>query len=467
MPRVAFTLGPLAGRGQAKTTLKLLDLRGFPHIPLATQHSSCMSLRTCHILTVAEVVCWIRPKAPTPQPTIACPELLANTVSIEQDRYSSAALTHQGLIKPRCAGASDLALVATARAARSQPCWPQQSKLEQPLSTSFDSESSPTPSALAPETLLQDRYRIVRQLGKGGMGAVYEAIDQRLSVSVAIKETFSRDHRLRKQFEREACLLAQLNHPALPRVSDYFNERNRAFLVMQFISGVDLAQIIVQQPGPFPLEQVIAWADQLLDALIYLHTCDRQIIHRDIKPHNLKLTASGQIALLDFGLAKAEAPDSQGAETASSFFGFTPRYAPLEQIQDEGTSPQSDIYALGATLYQLFTGVKPSDALTRAAAVVNSQPDPLTPANQLHGAVSPELAAILNRAMAQNPEERYASASEFREALRRLGRSEAIAETNSSGNEIWRRRPTISEVSSTLRALETADSQSSGPHVIA
>ena len=125
------------------------------------------------------------------------------------------------------------------------------------------------PSFLAPGATLQNRYRVVRQLGKGGMGAVYEAVDQRLDTTIALKETFSVDDRLRRQFEQEARLLAQLHHPALPRVSDYFTEGDRAFLVMQFISGADLAQIIVTQPGPFPRNQVIAWADQLLDALIY------------------------------------------------------------------------------------------------------------------------------------------------------------------------------------------------------
>ena len=139
------------------------------------------------------------------------------------------------------------------------------------------------------------------------MGAVYEAVDERLQVTVAIKETFAVDDRLRRQFEQEARLLAQLNHPALPRVSDYFTEDGRAFLVMQFIAGDDLAQIISERGSRFRAAQVIAWADQLLDALIYLHTRERQIIHRDIKPHNLKITETGQIALLDFGLAKAHA----------------------------------------------------------------------------------------------------------------------------------------------------------------
>ncbi|HEV7682447.1 MAG TPA: serine/threonine-protein kinase [Pyrinomonadaceae bacterium] len=277
-------------------------------------------------------------------------------------------------------------------------------------------------SPLAPNTLLQNRYLIVRQLGRGGMGAVYEALDQRLEITVALKETLSSEESMRKQFEREARMLAGMQHSALPRVSDHFVEGNRAFLVMQFIGGVDLAKIIAQQPGPFPRDQVVAWADQLLDALIYLHTRDRQVIHRDIKPHNLKLTATGQIALLDFGLAKAQAAD-QSVTASQAFFGYTRHYAPLEQIQDQRTDPRSDIYALGATLYHLLTGIKPPDAMVRAAAVVNGGPDPLKSANQLHEAVGPQIAAILNKAMAQKPEERYASANDFREALRRMGRT--------------------------------------------
>jgi serine/threonine protein kinase len=277
-----------------------------------------------------------------------------------------------------------------------------------------------------PGTLLQGRYRVIRRLGKGGMGAVYEAIDSRLDVTVAIKEGFSTDPRLRKQFEHEARLLAQLHHSALPRVTDYFIEDNRVFLVMQFIGGDDVAEIIAKQPGPLPSNTVIAWADQLLDALIYLHTRERQIIHRDIKPHNLKLTSAGSIALLDFGLAKADF-DSTGANSWTSVFGFTRRYSPPEQMQDQGTTPRSDIYALGATLYHLLTGVKPPDALVRTKAIAKSQPDPLLPANQIHSAVGPEVAAILQKALELNPELRYENASEFRQALRQVGRNPETA----------------------------------------
>lgn len=272
-----------------------------------------------------------------------------------------------------------------------------------------------------PGTLLQGRYRVVRRLGKGGMGAVYEATDLRLDVSVAIKEAFSTDPRLRKQFEHEARLLAQLHHAALPRVTDYFTEESRVFLVMQFIGGDDVAEIIAHQPGPLPPNTVIAWADQLLDALIYLHTRERQIVHRDIKPHNLKLTSAGSIALLDFGLAKADS-DATGANSWTSVFGFTRRYSPPEQMQDQGTTPRSDIYALGATLYHLLTGVKPPDALVRTKAIAKSQPDPLVLANEIHAAVGLEVALILQKALELNPERRYESANDFRHALRRLGR---------------------------------------------
>ena len=295
------------------------------------------------------------------------------------------------------------------------------------MSSPEENKSTSANFLLAPESILQSRYRVVSHLGKGGMGAVYEAIDLRLGHTVALKQTLTSDEELWKQFEREARLMARLNHPVLPSVSDYFTEGNRAFLVMQYVEGTDLANIIAQQPGPFPRKAVIAWADQLLDALIYLHSRERQIIHRDIKPHNLKVTPSGQIALLDFGLAKTQV-EAAGEISCTSVFGYTPRYAPIEQIQDMGTGPQSDIYALGATLYHLLTGIKPTDALTRAAALVSSRPSPLKPANEVNRAISPELAAVITRAMAQNPTERYVSALEFREALRCVGRTDDVSE---------------------------------------
>ncbi len=250
------------------------------------------------------------------------------------------------------------------------------------------------------------------------MGTVYEAVDQRLDATVAIKETFFTDERLRKQFEREARLLARLHHPALPRVSDHFTEGDGQFLVMQFIAGDDLSALLEKRGAPFPPEQVFEWGDQLLDALDYLHTQETPIIHRDIKPQNLKLTARGQIILLDFGLAKGFPGQVSRVTTSGSIFGYTPNYAPLEQIQGTGTDPRSDLYSLGATLYHLVTNITPPDVLSRASAVLGGRADPLRPADEVNADVPPEVAAVLAAATAISPEQRPKSAAEMRQSLR-------------------------------------------------
>lgn len=249
------------------------------------------------------------------------------------------------------------------------------------------------------------------------MGAVYEAVDERLDTIVALKETLFTEEKLRKQFEREARLLARMHHPALPRVSDHFNESEGQFLVMQYIPGEDLAHMLTERNGAFPQDEVIRWADQLCDALDYLHTQDPQIIHRDIKPQNLKLTARGQIVLLDFGLAKGSAGQLTAVTTSASIFGYTPNYAPLEQVQGMGTDARSDIYSLAATLFHLATNVKPPDALSRAAAIVNGEQDPLPSANLITANVSAAFANVLNKAMSLKRDDRFASASAMRDSL--------------------------------------------------
>lgn len=270
---------------------------------------------------------------------------------------------------------------------------------------------------LAPNTLLQNRYLIVRPIAQGGMGAVYMARDERLHSTVAIKETLFADERSSRAFEREAELLANLHHPALTNVSDYFTEGGGKFLVMQFIPGEDLGGMLAQQRGgSFPIEQVLGWADQLLDALDYLHTQRPPVIHRDIKPQNLKLTARGQIILLDFGLAKGT-PAAGHLSQNSSLLGYTLLYAPLEQIQSAGTDPRSDLYALAATLYHLMTGTSAAPALARATAVLAGRPDPLRLAHELNAQVPPAVSAVLHQALAQNPDERFETAKAMRQAL--------------------------------------------------
>jgi serine/threonine protein kinase len=266
--------------------------------------------------------------------------------------------------------------------------------------------------------VLQGRYQIVRPIGKGGMGAVYLAQDLRLGSQVALKETFFTDETLLKAFEREARLLASLRHTALPKVSDHFIEGEGQFLVMEYIPGEDLSEMLGKRDSPFPAEEVLEWADQLLDALDYLHTRTPPVIHRDIKPQNLKLTDRDQIVLLDFGLAKGSAA---GMTRASSYsiFGYTPSYAPLEQMQATGTDARSDLYSLAATLYHLLTAIAPSDAMRRANSVLNREEDPLRPANEVNPFVPDSVSSALARAMSLNRSERHPTAAEMRKALRR------------------------------------------------
>lgn len=264
-------------------------------------------------------------------------------------------------------------------------------------------------------TILQNRYRIEKQIGQGGMGKVYVASDQRFNSTVAIKETVFEDKNLRRAFEREARLLNSLKHQALPRVSDHFTEEDGQFLVMEYIAGEDLAEIMEREGNAFPLEKVLNWSSQLCDALDYLHAQD--IIHRDIKPQNLKLTPNGHIVLLDFGLAKGNPSDSNNLTAAKSIFGYSRNYASLEQIQGTGTEPRSDLYSLAATIYHLLTGIPPADALTRAMNVLNKQPDPLVPANYINKKIPAGVAEILQKTMALDANERPISAVEMRKML--------------------------------------------------
>jgi formylglycine-generating enzyme required for sulfatase activity len=271
---------------------------------------------------------------------------------------------------------------------------------------------------LAHDVVLQNRYRVLRQLGAGGMGTVYEAIDERFDHQVAIKETHFTEEALRKQFEREARLLYKLRHPAMARVIDHFTEGAGQYLVMDFIEGDDLWERLHKRNGPFPPEEVTRWGDQLLDVLRYLHSQEPPVIHRDIKPQNLKLSTAGQIILLDFGLAKGFAGQISRITTSGSIFGYTPNYAPLEQIQGTGTGPRSDLYSLAATLYHLMTGVVPPDVLTRISAMTEGLPDPLRLACELNPQVPQAVAAVLHRAMTISRTQRYDSAAEMRKDLR-------------------------------------------------
>jgi serine/threonine protein kinase len=262
-------------------------------------------------------------------------------------------------------------------------------------------------------TLLQRRFLVEEKIGVGGMGAVYRAVDQKFGSMVAIKETFYGGTELGEAFEREARLLNGLHHPILPHVSDYFSENDGHFLVMEFIEGDDLSELL-KRGETFAVSTVMGWAMEILDGLDYLHSQNPPIIHRDIKPNNLKLTSRGRIVLLDFGMAKETSHNTLGAK---SVFGYSRRYSPLEQIEGTGTDERSDIFALGATLYHLLTGKAPADALARASAIVAGRPDSLVPVNSVNTDVPESVAAILNAALALNPDNRFETARAMSNAL--------------------------------------------------
>jgi serine/threonine protein kinase len=321
---------------------------------------------------------------------------------------------------------------------------------------------------LAAETVLQDRYRILSLLNQGGMGRVYLAEDLRFRSRVAVKEAYLTNEEFRRAFAREAGLLHRLRHRALPHVTDHFAEGEAQYLVMQLIPGKDLDELLdekIKETGEaFAVNQVLGWADQLLDALEYLHGHQPPVVHRDIKPQNLKLTEQGDIILLDFGLAKGAAAEmSQTDETTDeSLHGFTRHYAPLEQIRGAGTDPRSDLYALAATIYRLITGRVPSDALTRATAALERRPDPLRPANKLNEQVPEAVAAALTRALAQLPDERPANATEMRKALRAAVQPQAADyyDTATSIDGPWMAIPHLSEEAATSAPGATKSSAS-------
>jgi serine/threonine protein kinase len=299
-------------------------------------------------------------------------------------------------------------------------------------------------------TLLQNRYLIEKQIGAGGMGAVYLAVDQRFESYVAIKETFYKDDELGEAFEREARLLNGLHHPNLPHVSDYFTESNGHFLVMQFIEGEDLFDILKRE-GAFPRQDVLRWTNSLLDALDYLHSQVPPVIHRDIKPQNLKITTRGDIILLDFGLAKLNSDDTQNA---LSVFGYSRKYSPLEQIQGTGTDARSDIFALGATMYHLLTGKAPIDVLARASAIVAGNPDPLEFASEINNEIPVSIASVLNSALALNSVARFVSAKAMQQALEHAVNSDLAEKTEELPVEVLAAIPAENGV---VFSAETAD----------
>jgi serine/threonine protein kinase len=277
---------------------------------------------------------------------------------------------------------------------------------------------------LQPGTILRDRYRIVAPVGQGGMGAVYRAEDVRLEGRLcAIKEVqpdFAADdvslRQAQEQFHREASVLARLDHPNLPKVSDYFTENDREYLVMDFVAGRDLRDLLNEAAAEGRMldeRLVLKWAAQLCDALEYLHSQEPPVLHRDIKPSNIKLTPGGLIKLVDFGLVKLMAPDDSRTITVLQGRG-TVAYTPLEQYGgDTGhTDVRSDIYSLGATLYQLLAQRPPLDAKRRFL-----HPQTFQPPSDFNPRISSRVERAVLAAIAMHPDNRPKSVAAFRDML--------------------------------------------------
>ena len=269
---------------------------------------------------------------------------------------------------------------------------------------------TPQTGMLQPKAVLAKRYIIVRKVGGGGMGAVYQATDQRIQGKLwAIKEMSDAaiTNPLDKQraidaFRREAQLLATLDHGNLPRVSDYFAEGGKHYLVMDFVQGSTLEQVLHSAAGFLAEDEVATWAIQICDVLAYLHSRQPAVIFRDLKPTNIMLDVEGRIKLIDFGIARLFQP-GKGKDT--QIMG-TPGYAAPEQYGTGQTDARSDIYALGVTLHQLLTGYDPS-----------LSPFNLPPARNVNLGLSPTIEGVIAKAIQPDITSRFQTAEKMKQAL--------------------------------------------------
>lgn len=271
--------------------------------------------------------------------------------------------------------------------------------------------------SLSSGQVVHGRYRVIALLHQGGMGAVYEAMDTVLDIRCALKEMLPYPGtlgtvlpQLREQFQQEALLLAGLRHPNLPRVTDHFEEDGNAYLVMDFIPGKRLDEIIVEKGG-LTEDDVLDWARQLMQALAHCH--EQGVIHRDVKPQNVVVTGQGRAVLVDFGLAKLVDPDDPRTRTVMRGLG-TPEYAPPEQYDAKRgyTDARTDVYSLGATLYHALAGEMPPTVTER---IVN--PEILVPLRQHRDDVSGATERGIAKAMALQPSWRFQDVAEMYEAL--------------------------------------------------
>jgi serine/threonine protein kinase len=258
-----------------------------------------------------------------------------------------------------------------------------------------------------PNTLVNGRYLILNELARGGMGIIYLAIDQQFEDEVALKLS-SLDERGKQAFENEAKLLSKLRHTGLPQVRGYFFEGNNQCLVMEFIEGENLhhrvKEIYDTHGRGFSLTEALPIIEQLCGIVAYLHSHTPPVIHRDIKPENIKQMSNGQIILLDFGMAKSQ---------HTQLVGGTPAFASMEQLIGMPTSVQSDVYSIGATVYNLLSGIMPTPVTMRFKGLIDDKDDSLPSLSQLNLNLPLRVSEVISQAMRLSAEDRQTSAAEF------------------------------------------------------
>lgn len=274
---------------------------------------------------------------------------------------------------------------------------------------------------------LRDRYEVLRALGEGGMGAAYLVQDEVLGRRCVIKEVLMHDTTNQGQFEQEARLLAGLQHQNLPVVYDYSFEGGHPYLIMQYIEGATLDRLKEGRSAPFDVDEVLRWANDLLDALVHLHGQEPPIVHRDIKPSNVCITPQGTAVLLDFGIARRMDRTSTRTGAQAHSMHYSPieqypaetieSYSTLKQYLDElkaanvHTGPYSDVYSLGATLYFALTLLDPPDACLRQ---LGETPRPI---RELSPDAPGFLVDAVERAMIVDPRQRCQTADELKQLL--------------------------------------------------
>lgn len=270
---------------------------------------------------------------------------------------------------------------------------------------------------LAPNTLLLDKYVIARTMGSGESGAVYLGYAIATNAPVAIKQTWLFRRVQRQVIERTVPGLLELDHPALPRYVESFFDNEEHFLIMEFIPGDDLNEYMHRAGGPVPLELVLAVAETVAGALDYLHTRQPPIVHRNVRPENIKLTPDDRIVLMDIGLSAGTTIDETYSQTLDPV-AYTPVYASPEELRGVATDARSDIFSLGTSLYALLTGTLPPDPMERMrASMMGDGPDPMRRADEILPSVPETLADLVARATALHREARPRSAAEIRASL--------------------------------------------------